>query len=582
MRAAPPSGSASRCRTWSRGELEGRCYHAGVTKESSKPAKGRRLQTRVARYIAFTVAMSLVASGIALIYVRHRSLSRSMEKAARTYAELLSLPVASEVETFRSAGHGRLIPQVNRWMALNPNLIRLQVVHVSGQVFLDARPLEVATFAEWQEAPRIADPQLLAEVEGIEVVARQVRPLTGERTVYRVVAPVVEELGRRRMTVVATFSYANVRRELFQMVGVAGVLLAASLLVAGRVSVALAATITRSVNRLHSGVRRIQEGHLGERVDVTSGDEIQDLAEAFNALTDAQRQTIERLREANRELESLDQTKADLLANVSHELKTPLTALRGYLELLEQGDLGAVSEDAVRAVEICQKNVERLGARIEELVQLATLERERDLAEQSMETVHLGNLLHGVVETLLPRIEEKSLRCSLNLAIDLPPVWANPEQLERAILNVLENAVKFTPENGGIRVSAEPHIHHERRGVLVRITDTGVGIPSTEVVRIFDRFHQVDPSVRRRYGGMGLGLSLVRNIVEGHRGVVWAESESGHGSTFFIWLPWRSGEESSAIYPAITLHDAAGPDSPSDGYPAVRNDARNGTERRRL
>jgi signal transduction histidine kinase len=102
---------------------------------------------------------------------------------------------------------------------------------------------------------------------------------------------------------------------------------------------------------------------------------------------------------------------------------------------------------------------------------------------------------------------------------------------------LLDNAVKFTPQGGTVLVTAEDCDHEGRAGILVRIQDSGVGIPPTELVRIFDRFYQVDPSSRRRFGGMGLGLSLVRSIVEAHLGAVWAESEEGVGSTFFVWLP---------------------------------------------
>ena len=125
----------------------------------------------------------------------------------------------------------------------------------------------------------------------------------------------------------------------------------------------------------------------------------------------------------------------------------------------------------------------------------------------------------------------------LQVQPDLRVVEANPEQIERVFLNLLDNAVKFTPQGGTVLVIAEACDHEERNGVLVRIQDSGVGIPPTELVRIFDRFYQVDPSSRRRFGGMGLGLSLVRSIVEAHRGAVWAESEEGIGSTFFVWLP---------------------------------------------
>jgi signal transduction histidine kinase len=328
------------------------------------------------------------------------------------------------------------------------------------------------------------------------------------------------------------------------------------------VSVPLARSITGGVERLQRGARRIQEGDLDHRVEVTSNDEIQDLAESFNDMAERLRQNIERLREANRELEKLDQTKADLVANVSHELKTPLTALRGYLELLQHGDLGALDERARKAVEVCQRNVLRLALRIEELVQLSQLEQ-REWEELTMETVSVDRILQTVVETLEPRYSERGIRCTLEIASGLPPMLASRDQLERVLLNLLDNASKFTDRGGSVEVSVARDDREGREGVLIRVADTGVGIAAAEQLRIFDRFYQVDPSVRRRHGGMGLGLSLVRAIVEAHRGVVWVESDLGRGATFSVWLPLRpygdSGESKAVRRRAASARLRGGP-----------------------
>jgi signal transduction histidine kinase len=248
--------------------------------------------------------------------------------------------------------------------------------------------------------------------------------------------------------------------------------------------------------------------------------------------------TIRQLRDANRELETLDQTKADLVANVSHELKTPLTALRGYLELMSEGGLGSVSDEATRAVMVCRKNVERLSLRVEELVQLSRLDRFTAL-DSAREDINLRTILEGAIDTFKPRMEGGGMHFVLQVQPDLQTLEANPEQIERVFLNLLDNAVKFTPQGGTVLVIAEACDHEQRSGILVRVQDSGVGIPANELIRVFDRFYQVDPSSRRRFGGMGLGLSLVRSIVEAHLGAVWVESEEDIGSTFFVWLPYK-------------------------------------------
>jgi len=496
-----------------------------------------RLQVRIARYVAFAVVVSLAVSAVALIAGRQRSLERSLERSARTYAALASPQLADMAEVFRSSG-GRLLRQrMARLLELNSDVVRLEVVDVQGRVHLRWEDGESHTFPDSETAPRVEDPVLLGALQELDISARRLSTDGGDR-VYRVVAPAVEQWGRHAFSVIATFSYASADREILTSVLWSGMLLAVGLALSFLVAAILARPITRHVEELRGGARRIADGRLEERVQVSSGDEIQELAEAFNAMADTLQQTIGQLRAAYRELESLDQAKADLVANFSHELKTPLTALRGYLELLADSSLGPLSPEAARAVAVCEKNVARLTRRIEELVALSQLEK-GPASDLIREAVAVEALLHGVVDTVLPRVEEKRIACSLDLAADLPAVVGSAEHLERAFLNLLDNAVKFTPDGGSIRVAAEAHEQGDRPGVLVAVSDTGVGVPVGEQLRVFDRFYQVDPSARRLYGGMGLGLSLVRSIVEAHRGTVWVESEEGQGATFFLWLPSR-------------------------------------------
>lgn len=515
---------------------------------SAKPRR-RRLRTRIARHIAFAVVVSLIAGLTALTVLRHLTLRTTMEEAAATYSALISQPMAEAARLYAETGRRMLRQRVDRLMTLNPDVVKLVVVDVSGSTVLSADSRDVMTFPAPDQAPTIADAGVLDAVRGLETSTSRVLGESGDR-VFQVVAPAVEEWGRHRYSLVATFSYRRLNRELTSAIAIVAGFLVVGLVLAERVSVVLSRTITRDVDRLREGVRRIQEGRLEERVEVHSHDEIQELAVAFNVMAEKLSQTIERLQAANRELETLDQAKADLVANVSHELKTPLTALRGYLELLAEGSLGALGEEAGQAVDVCLRNVTRLTVRIEELVQLSRFERS-GIHELTMESVHCARILHQVVETLTPRIDEKGVICTLNLASDMPAVWGSPEHLERVFLNLIDNAAKFTSKGGYVRIGAEPFTRDQRPGVLIRVADTGVGIPSSELLRIFDRFYQVDPSARRRYGGMGLGLSLVRSIVDAHHGAVWVESEVGRGSVFFVWLPTRPSEDSSGQHVVV-------------------------------
>lgn len=515
------------------------------------------LQTRIARHIAFAVVLSLVASALILVVFRHRSVQRNMERSAKTYASLVCEPLVKKVSFLGSSGTGILDQEVAQFRELNGDVNRLEIVDVRGNVVLRSEGQSLVVYGDGTNAPVIEDRELSRAIAGLEPSTAVVREPSGER-VYRVVAPVVDQWGVHHFSLVGTFSYANVDRQLRNSLWLSALILAMGLGLTQWVSMTLARGITRDVERLREGVQRIQEGHLEERVSVRSRDEIEELAEAFNVMADELLATIQRLREANRELETLDQTKADLVANVSHELKTPLTALRGYLELMTDGELGGLPDEALRAAMICRKNVQRLSLRVEELVQLSRFERFTTL-DSAREEVDLLSVLDAVVETIGPRIEESNIDIDIEISEAIQPLQLNPEQVERVFFNLLDNAVKFTPVGGRIVVTVSENVRDDRDGVLVSIEDDGVGIPKLELVRIFDRFYQVDPSSRRRFGGMGLGLSLVRSIVEAHRGSVWAESAEGSGSVFFVWFPRLESrsEGENRVQPSDRLETAS-------------------------
>ena len=515
------------------------------------------LQARIARHIAFAVVLSLVASALVLVVFRHRSVQRNMERSAETYASLVCEPLVTKIFFLGSSGKGILDQEVAQLRELNADVNRLEIVDVRGNVVLSSEGHGVVVYGDGMTAPVIEDRELSRAIAGLMPSTAVVREPSGER-VFRVVAPVVDQWGVHHFSLVGTFSYAGVDRQLRNSLWLSALILAMGLGLTQWVSMTLARGITRDVERLREGVQRIQEGHLEERVTVHSRDEIEELAEAFNIMADELLATIQRLREANRELETLDQTKADLVANVSHELKTPLTALRGYLELMTDGDLGGLSDEALRAAMICRKNVQRLSLRVEELVQLSRFERYMTL-DSTREDVDLSAVLEGVIETLGPRLEESNIDIVVHVEAGLESLQLNPEQVERVFFNLLDNAVKFTPQSGTVLVTAESKVRDDRDGVLVSIQDDGVGIPKLELVRIFDRFHQVDPSSRRRFGGMGLGLSLVRSIVEAHRGSVWAESTEGSGSDFFVWFPRLdpSSDRENQPHPSDRLETAS-------------------------
>lgn len=489
----------------------------------------------MARTIAFAVVASLAAGGTGIIAYRYFSMRQGLEASARDFVDLIGLPLAQIADIYGDVGlRDPVMSRVTGLLRLNQDLEKLEIVRKNGSLAFSATREEVRVWPPRGSVQSTEDLALFRTVEARRADAGRVR-IDG-RTVYRVVVTGDGDGRIYSTSMVAIFGYERVLHQLRLGIVVMIVALGLGLVVTDRVALALAKGITGNLAVLQTGVRKIRSGDLDERVSVRSGDEIQELAEAFNKMTGDLQQTIERLRRANTELQALDQAKVDLVANVSHELRTPLTALKGFLELLDEGELGPLGDEAHRAVIVCRRNVDRLAYRVEDLVQLSQMEYAWP-EDQTPGPVDLSELISLVTEIYEVRISSKGLRLFVDVDSDLPDVAGNGEQLERVIVNLLDNAVKFTPNDGTVSIAAEECDHEGIEGVLIRIADTGIGIPEHELVRVFDRFHQVDRSIRRRFGGMGLGLSLVHHIVESHRGVVWVESEIGSGSTFSLWLP---------------------------------------------
>ena len=233
------------------------------------------------------------------------------------------------------------------------------------------------------------------------------------------------------------------------------------------------------------------------------------------------------LNEALQRLSELGQMKANFVANISHELRTPLTHVRGYLELLVTGSLGAISEDQRHALEVSQRATTKLESIIEDLIMFSLASR----GEMSMklDKVDVGRIISLAVRSTLNKADERGVQVFAAIPENIPLVQADSEKIGWVVTQLLDNGIKFTQSGGSVVVSLKGD---GRNLVLVSVTDTGIGIPSSRLKEIFEPFHQLDGSSTRQYGGTGLGLSLVRQIVEAHGSLLDVQSVEGKGSTF--------------------------------------------------
>ena len=262
------------------------------------------------------------------------------------------------------------------------------------------------------------------------------------------------------------------------------------------------------------------------------------IIELHAALTDANRTLELRVSERTSELKSalarlteLNQLKTNLISNVSHELRTPLAHIKGYVELLEEEELGDLTLEQGKAMTVISRATVRLGQLIEDLIAFSTASKEG--VELKLEPISLVDVARDIIDRSKPKAAQAGVKLRMSIDKGIPQIQVDVEKFSWVLYQLLDNAIKFTPEGGSAKLWAE----HVSGIVTVAVSDTGIGIPSGQLDEVFQPFHQLDGSATRKFGGTGLGLALVKQIVDAHGSKIIAESMEKKGSTFRFDLP---------------------------------------------
>jgi len=282
--------------------------------------------------------------------------------------------------------------------------------------------------------------------------------------------------------------------------------------------------LTGKLRRIRSAVEAFEQGEFDSQIAVNSNDELDQLASAFNRMAKTTQKNVE-------EIKRSDALRRELVANVSHDLRTPLSSIRGYVDtlLLKDNDLDPPTRRD--HLTIIQRAVEKLTRLVGQLFELSKLDARQNQPQH--EPFAINELVHDVVQKFEPLAAQRGINLSMGSPQRAVLIEGDVAMIERAVENLIDNALRYTPERGRVLVSAE----QQDRFACVSISDDGPGIPADEAANIFDRFYRVDKSRSAASEGAGLGLAITRKIVEAHGGSVSVESEIGVGSTFTIKLP---------------------------------------------
>ncbi len=252
--------------------------------------------------------------------------------------------------------------------------------------------------------------------------------------------------------------------------------------------------------------------------------------------------TVSVFRDITAEVEA-ERAKSEFVSTVSHELRTPMTSIKGYTDLLLMGAVGELTEQQRHFVTIIRNNADRLTALVNDLLDISRIESGR--VELNLKPVSIREVVDQATNSLQPRASSRNLALKVDVAPDLPAVWGDSDRIVQILVNLIGNAIQYTPPGGEISVSAR--VRGEK--MEVSVSDTGIGISKEDQEKIFDRFFRADDPLVQETPGTGLGLPITASLVEMHGGEIWVESELGEGSTFTFTLPLAEAVQAAALVP---------------------------------
>uniref|UniRef100_A0A7C4TCK3 histidine kinase n=1 Tax=candidate division WOR-3 bacterium TaxID=2052148 RepID=A0A7C4TCK3_UNCW3 len=474
----------------------------------------------------FSAAIVLLIAFITTVFTVHRTieLKRDILNNASNYVLLTTDKIGDAFVHYYNSSYFKFREVMIHQTKLNPDLEEIRIVSPDGKIYYSSRefwPEEIPPGSI--KYPFEADSFVIKNLKKLEINQKVAENLT-------VVAPYLDEYGVHSISIIYRFSL----RRLSQSLKIAirnGIVIAIFFTLLGSLGLTYFANrITVHLRCLQDAAKEIARGDFTRVVTIKTNDEFEDLAMTFNFMTAEIRKNIRELKNLVNELKNRDAQKIYFLANLSHELRTPLTAALGYIDYLQNQKLGPLNQEQLHGLAVIRRNVERLNKEIHSLLQISKVTLEG--IKLSPQRFSLREMIDSIITDFQPDIKNKGLKIDCNLQIT--EVFADRDYLRTAIENLIGNAIKFSETKGEVQIATLNYTEDGKHFFKFVITNQGPEIPRSKLKKIFEPFYQIDTGTARRYGGIGLGLAIARNIIEAHQGKIRAESKMGLTTLEFI------------------------------------------------
>jgi signal transduction histidine kinase len=244
----------------------------------------------------------------------------------------------------------------------------------------------------------------------------------------------------------------------------------------------------------------------------------------------------EKIKSQNVQLKKLDGVKTDFLNTTSHELRTPVASIKGYIQMLLKQTLGEITEEQKKALEVLLRNTNRLDHLIQDILDISRLES--GTMKFITEKTDATKMIKEIAETMQVSADLKRIKINSDIQKGIPDLMIDQERIKQVLMNLVDNAIKFSPDGSMIQIKARK----EKEDVVFEVQDFGRGIPKNKQKKIFERFYQVDSGIDRKFGGVGLGLTISKKIIDTYGGQIWVDSTLGKGSSFKFSVPLQSAK----------------------------------------